>query len=158
MAEEIRAFTASKDLKLSQLGSVATGYLTGTQATVITLAGTFYKVNAVFTEKIGNGISWNGVDNRWDYAGPDTHMTIIFSFSGSHDDAVATRECKWAIWHNGVAVADPPKVVNIIKSGANSVVVMSTETIVDGDYIELAATIDSAGETINTSGIVATFR
>lgn len=150
----LNAFTDEERDKLYKLGHIASGTFTTKVNTTITNAGQYYKVLATFTELSSNGFTWNGTLKRWEYFGPDTVISIFGTFIGSHGDTVASHDCKWKFFKNGTDIGTPPAGRIIPKNETASITLMIPSTAVTtGDYFELYATIDNAGEDIGTENM-----
>lgn len=155
MSQRLNAFTNEERTKLASLGHIAAGYFTTKVNTTVTMAGTYYKVNATFIPSITNGFVWNGTLNRWEYtATPDTVVSIFATFTGSHDDAVAAHDVSWAVFKNGTIVDTPPAGADIDKADQNSIALMAPAvSISTNDYIEIYVTMDSSGDDAGTENM-----
>lgn len=143
------AFTKEQKDKLASLGHIAAGYFTSQVPTTVVTAGTYYKVDAVFTPTSENGFTWNGTLKRWDYTGADTVVSVFVTCVGSHGDSTQNHQVDWAVFKNGGIVQAAPAGAAIDKLKANSIAVMvPAVTVTAGDYLEVYTTIDDDGDVV----------
>lgn len=131
------------------------GYFSAQVDTTITVAGTYYKVPAVFTPTTETNVEWDVANARWNYTGNGTgsSLEIILSFTAGQNEN-GKKDISYRLVISGGAVTNPypDKDLAVDKNLPTSVTFLIPDVhLTNGDYIELYATHESNGKKVETS-------